>query len=266
MNIDNSATRPVVVYINGKYNGLYDLGEDQNGEFLETHYGVDGDTVEFIRRNSTVIKGDNDDIKRVRSYAETKNLSDDEVFAEFSQWVDVAFFTDYFIAQTYFCNSDMFNQKYWRTTDYAVKWRPVFYDLDFAYKTAERDMIGQYFNAQGVPSADKSLTYFEIYIGLKKNKAWREYCVERYVEVVETYFNAERATALLDEMAAAIRPEMPRQIARWKKPYSMDEWEDQVELLRYFVENRPQYALENMRKYFGDTQSELDALIPKYKQ
>ncbi len=266
MNVDNSATRPVVVYINGKYNGLYDLGEDQNGEFLETHYGVNGDTVEFIRRNSTVIKGDNDDIKRVRNFAQTENLSDDAVFAEFSQWVDVAYFTDYFIAQTFFCNSDMFNQKYWRTTDYAVKWRPVFYDLDFVYKTAERDIIRQYFNPDGVPSFDKSLTYFEIYIGLKKNKAWREYCVERYVEVVEKYFNSDRATALLDQMAAAIRPEMPRQIARWKKPYSMNEWEDEIKQLRYFVENRPQYALENMRHYFGISQSELDALIQKYKQ
>ncbi len=266
MNIDNSATRPVVVYINGKYNGLYDLNEDQNGEFLETHYGVDGDTVEFIRRNSTVIKGDNDDIKRVRSFAETKDLSDDAVFEEFSQWVDVAYFTDYFIAQTYICNSDMFNQKYWRSTDYAVKWRPVFYDLDFAFKTAERDMIGQYFNSKGVPSADKSLTYFEIYIGLKENAAWREYCVERYVEVVETYFNAERATALLDKMVAVMRPEMPRQIARWGKPYSMDAWEEQIKQLRYFVENRPAYALENMRKYFRISQDELDALIAKYQQ
>ena len=266
MNVDNSATRPVVVYINGAYNGLYDLNEDQNGEFLETHYGVDGDTVEFIRRNQTPIKGDNKDIKRVRSFAENKNLSDDAVFAEFSQWIDVAYFTDYFIAQTYICNSDMFNQKYWRTTDYAVKWRPVFFDLDFAFKTAARDMIGQYFNVNGVPSADKSLTYFEIYIGLKKNAAWRDFCVERYVEVVETYFNAKRATALFDQMVDALRPEMPRQIERWGKPGSMREWEDSVAQMRTFIEQRPDYALENMRKYFDVSQSELDALIAKYKQ
>ena len=196
MYVDNSATRPVVVYINGEYNGLYDLNEDQNGEFLETHYGIDNDKVEFIRRNSAVIKGDNKDIKRVRAFAENKDLSDDKVFAEFSQWVDVQYFTDYFIAQTYICNSDMFNQKYWRTTDYGLKWRPVFFDLDFAFVTATRDIIGQYFNPNGVPSVDQSLTYFEIYIGLKKNQAWRDYCVDRYVEVVETYFNADRATKL----------------------------------------------------------------------
>jgi len=46
----------------------------------------------------------------------------------------------------------------------------------------------------------------------------------------------------------------------------MDEWEDEIKQLRYFVENRPQYALENMRHYFGISQSELDALIQKYKQ
>ena len=222
--------------------------------------------MEFIRRNQTSIKGDNKDIKRVRSYAESKNLSDDAVFAEFSQWIDVAYFTDYFIAQTYICNSDMFNQKYWRTTDYAVKWRPVFFDLDFAYKTSARDMIGQYFNVNGVPSADKSLTYFEIYIGLKKNAAWRDMCVERYVEVVETYFNAKRATALFDQMVDALRPEMPRQIARWGKPSSMSEWEASVKEMRTFVEQRPDYALENMRKYFGVSQTRLDELIAKYKQ
>ena len=266
MNVDNSATRPVVVYINGVYNGLYDLNEDQNGEFLETHYGVDGDTVEFIRRNQTPIKGKSKDIKRVRQFAENKNLADDAVFAEFAQWVDVDYFTDYFIAQTYICNSDMFNQKYWRTTDYALKWRPVFFDLDFAFKTAQRDIIGQYFNPNGVPSVDQSLTYFEIYIGLKKNAAWREYCVERYVEVVETYFNAPRATALFDQMVSAIRPEMPRQIARWGKPSSMSEWEDSVRQMRYFIEQRPEYALENMRKYFGVSKEKLNELIAKYKQ
>lgn len=266
MYVDNSATRPVVVYINGEYNGLYDLNEDQNGEFLETHYGIDNDKVEFIRRNSAVIKGDNEDIKRVRAFAENEDLSDDEVFAEFSQWVDVQYFTDYFIAQTYICNSDMFNQKYWRTTDYGLKWRPVFFDLDFAFVTATRDIIGQYFNPNGVPSVDQSLTYFEIYIGLKKNKSWRDYCVDRYVEVVETYFNADRATKLFDEMVDVIRPEMSRQIQKWGKPSSMSAWEKEIKTMRTYIEKRPEYALENMRDYFGLSKSELNALIAKYQK
>jgi spore coat protein CotH len=213
-----------------------------------------------------VIKGSSKEIRRVRSFAESKSLGDEEVFAEFSQWVDVAYFTDYFIAETFLCNSDMFNQKYWRTTDYALKWRPVFYDLDFAYKSVTRNMIPNFFDPDGEPSLDQSRTYFEIYIGLKKNKAWRDYCAERYVEVVETYFNADRATALFDEMVAAIRPEMPRQIAKWGKPISMSAWEKEISQMRYIVENRPESALENMRKYFGLSRDELNQLIAKYQQ
>lgn len=266
MYVDNSATRPVVVYVNGRYNGLYDLGEDQNKEYLTTHYGVDSDAVDIIRRNSVALAGNHDDFLNLREYALNTRLSDDERFSEFAERIDVAFFTDYFIAQTYVCNSDMFNQKYWRSQDNTVRWRPIFYDLDFGFRnSAPRDMIGQYFNENGVASANGSLTYFEIYIGLKKNAAWRQYCVERYVECVVKYFNSARATAILDEMAEVLRAEMPRQIEQWGKPKSMREWESSVASLRKTVENRPEYALENMRHFFGVSRSEIDALVEKYQ-
>ena len=86
------------------------------------------------------------------------------------------------------------------------------------------------------------------------------------MQVVEQYFNANRATALFDQMVAAIRPEMPRQIARWGKPNSMNEWEESVAQMRSFIEQRPDYALENMREYFGVSQEKLNELIAKYKQ
>ena len=266
MHIDNSATRPVVVYVNGIYNGLYDLGEDQNKEYLTTHYGVDSDAVDIIRRNSVALSGDNDDFLNLREYAFNARLSDDAKFAEFAERIDVEFFTDYFIAQTYVCNSDMFNQKYWRSQDNTVKWRPIFYDLDFGFRnSASRDMLAQYFREDGVPSSNGSLTYFEIYIGLTKNAAWRQYCVERYVVCVVKYFNSARATALLDEMAAVLRAEMPRQIEKWGKPKSMHSWESEVASLRETVEKRPEYALDNMRHFFNVDRAELDALITKYE-
>ena len=127
-------------------------------------------------------------------------------------------------------------------------------------------MLGKFFNPKGEPSPDQSRTYFEIYIGLRKNAAWRDYCVERYVEVVETYFNSERATALLDEMTAALRPEMQRQIDKWHRPYSMEDWEDSIAELRSIVANRPEYALLNLQDYFNVPQEKMDELIKKYSK
>ncbi|MEZ4627199.1 MAG: hypothetical protein R2912_03585 [Eubacteriales bacterium] len=113
MYLDNSATRPVVVYINSAYNSIYDLNEDRNGEFLETHYGINGDTVEFIaeiKRPSRVAARTSSACARLPG---KRTLATTRCLRSFHQWIDVDYFTDYFIAQTYICNSDMFNQKYW---------------------------------------------------------------------------------------------------------------------------------------------------------
>jgi len=67
-------------------------------------------------------------------------------------------------------------------------------------------------------------------------------------------------------MVAALRPEMARQIERWGKPSSMSDWEESVAQMRTFIQERPDYALENMRKYFGVSQEKLNELIAKYKQ
>jgi hypothetical protein len=186
MNIDFAETRPCVVYINGKYWGIYDLNENQNENYLESHYGADPDEVDIIRRNTTHLEGDNRDIKRVREYALSRDLSNDETYAKFCEWVDADAFIDYVAAQVYFANSDMLNQKYWRSWDYAVKWRPIFFDLDFGLygNSPSRNILSSYFKVEGVPSQDGFLTNMDIFCGLKKNKGWREKFARRYVWLI----------------------------------------------------------------------------------
>lgn len=103
----------------------------------------------------------------MRNYALTGDISGSAKYEKLCQWVDVDYFMDYLIAQTYFANGDMFNQKYWRTTDYKIKWRPIYYDLDLALGSSSptRNVLPSYFNAEGVPSQDGSLTNMDIYVG-----------------------------------------------------------------------------------------------------
>lgn len=251
MNIDNVATRPVVVYINGRYWGIYDLNEDQGRDYLEAHYGVDPSKVDIIRRNTGVLAGSNHDFKRVRAFALENDLSNDALFEKFAQWVDVDYFTDYLIAQTYFNNGDMFNQKYWRSQDYKVKWRPIFYDLDFGAKGSTGSLFTSYFNEAGVPSQDGSLTYMDIYIGLKKNAGWRERFAQRYVYLVKNQFAPERLNGILDDYVSQLEPEMQRHIARWGTPRTMEKWHESLDVIRMFINKRPENALNNLQRYFG---------------
>ena len=267
LNIDVVATRPVVVYINGQYYGLYDLNEDQNDDYLESRYAIDKDDVEIIRFNTVVVKGSNSDWKRVIEYAKNRDLSKDAAYEEFTKWVDPDYFIDYLVCSTYLCNSDMANQKYWHTKDGTVRWRAIFYDFDYAMGynsgSVKRNIIGNFFSKDGTATAT-SRVYTHIAAALVKNPGWRQRFIERYVELTVTTFAPERATRILNELKEEMAPEMKRHIARWKNPGSYDKWVANVNAVQHWMEQRPKYALDNLRSYFKLSQSYIDELVDKY--
>ncbi len=268
MNIDNAQTRLCVLYINGEYWGIYDLMENQNEDYLASHYGVSANSANIIRRNQTALEGTNAEIKRVRAYALNTDLSDETKYLEFMEWVDEEFFIDYLAAQSYFANGDMFNQKYWRTDDYTIKWRPIFYDLDLGMSgnNPRSSVLNRYFTLEGVPSRDGSLTNMDIYIGLMKNRGWRERFSQRYAYLIFNQFAPERLTAILDEMADEMQPELDRHIQRWGHPSSVSAWEVQIAALRKCLENRQEFALSQIQNVFGWSHEQMDEFIQKARR
>ena len=174
--------------------------------------------------------------------------------------MDAEYVMDYIIAQSYFANGDMFNQKYWRTEDYTIKWRPIYYDLDLALSASSptRNILPNYFNPEGIPSQDGSLTNMDLYVGLRKNAGWCEAFGERYVYVALNYFNPERVTGILDEMVNTMEPEMARHIKRWGTPSSLSQWKSSVKELRDCLEKRQSYALTYLQKEFGFSDAQME--------
>lgn len=268
MNIDASAAQFVAVYINGEYYGLYDLKENMNEDYLVSHYGVDGDTANIIKRNTMELEGSNADFLRVRAFAAHFDefggnsyvipMTDDR-YEQFRQWVDVESIMDYLIARSYFPDSDMFNQKYWRTTDYAIKWRAVFFDSDFAMRSAQGNVLVHYLNVAGVPSADGSLSQMDLFCGLNSNAQWRHDFIVRYIYVMKYYLNNDRLLPLYDSMVAKMDTEIDRQIARWGMPASRSGWEQEIAKLRQMLIERPANAVQQLRRYYSITDAQYAA-------
>ena len=267
LNVDCANSRFCIVYINGKYYGIHDFNEELNSKYLETHFGVDEDTVNTVMRNGSIaMKGTNTEFKKVFNAAKNADLSSDSAYEQFIQKVDPDAFIDYVICRQFFVETDSFNQKYWRTNDYKIRWRPILYDLDYCFFSsgADRNMAHLYFNKEGTPSHNGSLTHFYFTVALRTNPGWRQRFIERYVELAMTRFSANSTTALLDRVASELEPEMERHIARWGHPKSMSAWKSSVQSLRNKLEKRPSIALEHLRKEFKLSTAEMDALIAKY--
>lgn len=269
LNIDVAATRPVVVYVNGKYYGLYDLNEDQNADYLHTHFGVEQSSVEIIRFNTTAVKGANTDWKRVIEFAKTKDFKKSSVYSEFSQWVDTDYFIDYLVCSIYLCNSDMANQKYWHTADNNIRWRPILYDFDYAMgfnRSAKSSIIGNFFDPDGTATAT-SRVYTHIACALVKNPEWRQKFIERFIELTYTTFDPSRVSMILEELAGEMEPEMPRHIEHWgsrNAPSSVKEWRSNIKDLEEWFAQRQKYAIESLKKYFKLKDEEIEQIKAKY--
>lgn len=78
----------------------------------------------------------------------------------------------------------------------------------------------------------------------EESDEFRQLYYSRQADLINTVYSCENMLTTLDAMVAEIRPEMPRQIARWGG--TMEEWEGNVVLLREFVEQRCELIGEGM--------------------
>ena len=253
MEIDVSYFKPVIVFVNGNYYGIYDMKENMNEDYVAAHHGVDRSSVNIIKRNGMRLAGDNADFLNLRSFCRSYSFANQDNYERLKERVDVLSIMDYLIARTYFYDQDMFNQKYWRTTDGTMKWRAVFYDSDYALfgNSSVTSILGAYFSPNGVAAAHGSITNMDIYYACNQSQEWRDEFITRYIYYVKYVFNAEKATAALDSLVEIYRPEMRRHIAKWHMPSSMSSWENEISALRRCLEKRPENALRNLRNYYG---------------
>jgi hypothetical protein len=266
MNLDPIRTTVVTVFLNGKYYGCYDLNEFQNPSWLEAHFGADSETVNIVHRNDLALAGSADDFLKLREFCRTEDFSDPENYNKLAKWIDVDSFTDYLIFQSYIANNDMFNQKYWNTSDGTIRWRPVLFDLDYGLSSAywKKNVLAKYFQKEGVLSHDGTRTNMDIYCALRQNPEWCERFSERYVELVYSAFLPERLDPLVEELAEVYRAEMPMQFERIGTPGSPGRMDQLIKELHTFISKRPELALGFLQKEMGLSDAEMQNLINKY--
>lgn len=266
MNIDNMQGKFAVVYVNGKYWGLYEFKENQNEDYFASRYGVDPNKLDMIRGGVYAITGTNKDVKDMYKMS-GKNTNDPGIFKQYSERADSALTMDYIIAQTYLYGVDKYNQKLARSQDYKMKWHPLFYDLDMTMGNVSGDAFGIYFTSgesYGPLHEDgtRQRIYMELYNGFYKNDEWKKRFVERYAEVMNTVLTPEKMLALFNSMVDSIKDEMPHTIDKWKNPSSMSSWNGEIKKIRDFIQTRRKYVINQLQDEFHLSDARVKELFP----
>ncbi len=212
--IIHMASAPVIVYLNGEYWGQYDIRERINAHSIAAYEGwTDPEAVDLIKGDNAVLNGSFTNYKDLLDYVKKHDLNDPEALKTVKNWVDVDNYFDFMIFEMYFGNTDAGNIKFYRQRVSSAKWKWVLFDLDWGYWFRNTNGFTVWLDPKGAGDQD----FENILIRkLLEVPEMQDKFLKRYGYLYQNYLtDTDRILALLDQMAAAIEPEMGLHFNRW---------------------------------------------------
>lgn len=252
-NMESQASLPVVLFINGSYWGIHNLRERYDKFYFENYHTDELEDFDFLELAMWFIEkeGDVSDYQMMNDSLDTMDLSTEEDYQKIAQQIDIANFIDQHISKVYGGGQDWSgnNERIWRAESNGNKWRWVAKDYDDAFRNITYDSYEHATNDYGYdwPNPEWSTRLFR---HLMRNKGFNNRYRDRLEYHLANTFPATKVVATIDSLAAIYRPEMQRQIDRWSYPESLAVWEQNINDLKNFANERPTFLLDNFNSYF----------------
>ena len=216
-----------VMYMNGKYRGIYCLKDNMNEHFLSDLYGVSPESFTNLRQLKDV--NECEPLQEVIHFCTDNDMSDPELYAQFCDMFDINNFIDYILLEGFCGNVDFLqNVRYFYSDEMDGRWRFAFFDLDccfYSYYCCMRVIFEGYAKQNyNVTNMSKSLI---------RNPDFRDQLLRRYAEWIDGPLSPENVMREIDLLEDTIRPEIERD--RDHIGIDMDYWEARMADVRSFA-------------------------------
>lgn len=254
-----SESKPVNVFLNGTYHGLFNLREREDEYYIETHTGVT-DNYDFIElafgfyANRNIIAGSYDSWVEVLSFVDTTgDLSLDTDFKIAEQMVDLDNFTDYWLTEVFAGNYDWLsnNIKFWKPEN--GRWQWLFWDTDHGLGLQYSNYGDVTWNTLvwSLTFSDRAWSngYNNILIrNLLRNENYKEFFIKRFTQMLSTSLSYDQTKPLLDSMKILYQNDMMVHTQHWNR--SMADWDNACGIVDNYLRRRPDTVLTHIRDYF----------------
>ncbi|MBE6692677.1 MAG: hypothetical protein E7586_05080 [Ruminococcaceae bacterium] len=247
MGLDVQNCRPVAVYLNGKYWGIYFIREKLNEHYVAGHYNVSAEEAEVSFANGK----SSTNYKAMVSYASTHDMSVKENYDYICTLMDVENYADYIVAEIIIGNGDNGNIRFF--TYEGGKWRWMMYDVDHAFRSASSNSVEGHLNPAGTGASDMFST--ALINSLLKNPDFKKMFLEEFAYQLENIWTSEIVNEYIDRFSGMIANDIARDCQRWDHSY--DAWKSSVESLRSFIDQREDYIERYVKSYFSLSDDEM---------
>lgn len=267
MNFETQAHQPSVLFLNGEYWGVHNIRERFDKHYLARKFGVNEDQLDILESNSSPSEGDNEHYQETLDYINQNGLKENTHYEYIKTRIDVNSYIDYMLSQIFLVNTDWpgNNIKYWRLKTPAYlpgaepgkdgRWRWMMFDTDFGFgiynaNDFSRDMMSFATFATGTDWPNPAWSTF-LFRKLLENESFKTAFIVRFTDQLNTALKPAVVKSVIDELQGAIASEMYRHIERWKIPGSYNNWNNNVNIMRNFADQRPTHARNHLRQHFS---------------
>lgn len=257
-----SAWRPVTVYINGEYFGLYELREKFNTEMFKTLENADPDSTEILSLSAfynytlRALEGDPQHFLDDHAAYTALNPASTTFWDQADQYFDMEYYTDYIIAESYIGNTDWpyNNIKIYRSNATNQRWR--FCAIDFELALEPDGWEDCTFDAiDFIQNYDANNKYINIWQKAMQNGRFKNYFINRYADVMNTFYLPARLHSIEQGFFDQTVGEMPNEYQRWGDPWDipgqMSDFYDRHLLYQDQLECRSPQVRDDIQSNYG---------------
>lgn len=285
---DYEAVRPAICYRNGKYVGLFWLHVSYCDDYFKDKYGSNPSLPEdsetegefYVLEGGDSFKSSDENDETVTAladaYEETyddfvdRGVTDDSVYKELCDWMDVENYLDYFAFNIYLNNKDWpqnnykcyayvaaDGESYTEGTVFDGKWRYLLHDADYTLGLYEQqETVAGYDTLKVVmnPSSDR---YAPLFTALMDREDCREYFVKKMQDLANGAFSYESLTATLRSMNAERETEMTYYYNFLESSRDPSVWTNAehfagyTEIIGVFAKTRPNRSASYLKSKFA---------------
>jgi hypothetical protein len=268
IDIETQAYRPAVVFLNGEYWGIYNIRDKINSDYIGTIHNLNPDDIDLLEydgsRRPVIMNGEDNNYNSFYDYIGSNDLSLPENYEYISNWMDIDEYINYQICEIFADNIIWLDQnvRMWRERKQDKKWRWILFDTDFGFGMPNQFSTGYTNNtlefATNLENGEMAPPWAtRILRKLLDNEDFKTRFIQKCAVYLNTIFYPDSVLALINRLQNVISPEMSSHIFRWQSGdygipiQNYNEWLSNVNVMKSFAANRPQYMRQHIVDYFG---------------
>jgi len=267
LNTETKSYQPTIVFLNGEYWGILNMRERYDKQFFNQKYNIADGELDYLKNDLTPVEGDGNHYAAMETYLQNNSLLNTANYNYIKTQLDPENMRDYYISNIYAQSTDWpgWNTIFWRKKTAAYepnapfgqdgRWRTGINDMDDTlgeYPEGSNHNTLAFATATGGPDYPNPEWSTLILRRLLENNEFKLNFINRFADLLNTYFLPSRVNAMIDIFKNKINPEIAEHQARWKPFYDVETWNDySIQSIRDFANTRPNNQRAHIRGKFG---------------